>query len=407
MPKRLITFSSESGNSTKIHQFRIGQGISPELQPIPEGAIVGAPSGWPSLFQSPAGDFLGAASGGTAGVEGLYYWTDPLDLTTGAKITTPVFSGSVNCGAASNELLAIAGNNPFLYVLSRSDMSLKAVSTSGLGQVYAVAFSPDGSMLAVYHATAPYLRVYKTSDWSFVNVASGVQPSAPSLAVNGLTFSLDGAKLITASNGSLNIYNSATLARIVLTPTSWAGALILSKTNANHGFMAMHGTTNPCAARVDLTTGALSNVTGAPNCAGYSLALDDRERVLYVSLSAVSGDIFIRHFDADTLQELPIERGSLHQQVRAPSAALLILDTTPHQITGSVRDVGNNPAQRQVEAFDRNSSRLAAKTVSDPVTGNYVLRTNSAGPFDVRFKAANGELLNDLFYAKVMAEPIA
>ena len=73
-------------------------------------------------------------------------------------------------------------------------------------------------------------------------------------------------------------------------------------------------------------------------------------------------------------------------------------------IRGSVRDIDNNPAARKVRVFERSSGDLCGGTTSNPVTGDYELNVYEGDvDYDVQFMAATGELLNDLFFARVRA----
>ena len=83
-----------------------------------------------------------------------------------------------------------------------------------------------------------------------------------------------------------------------------------------------------------------------------------------------------------------------------------VYTSNPHQITGTVRDITNSPAARVVQAFRRSDGVIMAQTTSDETTGDYRLEVFDAGPYDVRFKTLDGELLNDLFYANVTPEPV-
>jgi len=80
------------------------------------------------------------------------------------------------------------------------------------------------------------------------------------------------------------------------------------------------------------------------------------------------------------------------------------------QITGTVRDVNNQPAARTVQAFSNVDGRLLGQTVSDAVTGDYQLVVpNKDELCDICFRALDSEDLNDLFFRKVKpseAEPV-
>lgn len=103
--------------------------------------------------------------------------------------------------------------------------------------------------------------------------------------------------------------------------------------------------------------------------------------------------------------EALVYRGLLYGATNA-AHSLLVLDSGRNKISGTVRDISNLPAKRMVRAFQRSTGVLVAQTESDPVTGNYTLLVDNAGPFDVQFYTEAGELLNDLLYSKVEAEPI-
>ena len=73
-------------------------------------------------------------------------------------------------------------------------------------------------------------------------------------------------------------------------------------------------------------------------------------------------------------------------------------------IRGSVRDVDNNPAARTVRIYERSTGELCATTTSNPVTGDYSANVYEGDvDYDAQFLAAPGELLNDLFFARVRA----
>ncbi|MEJ1938433.1 carboxypeptidase-like regulatory domain-containing protein, partial [Nostoc sp. NIES-2111] len=85
---------------------------------------------------------------------------------------------------------------------------------------------------------------------------------------------------------------------------------------------------------------------------------------------------------------------------------MVITYSTPYKITGTVRDISNNPVARVVRAHRRSDGELVAQTTSDASTGNYDLRVPDIGPYDVQFMTAAGELLNDLFYAQTEPQPV-
>ena len=77
---------------------------------------------------------------------------------------------------------------------------------------------------------------------------------------------------------------------------------------------------------------------------------------------------------------------------------------SPSVIRGSVRDVDNNPAARTVRIYERSTGEICATTTSDPVTGDYSAKVYEGDvDYDAHFLTAPGELLNDLFFARVRA----
>ena len=73
-------------------------------------------------------------------------------------------------------------------------------------------------------------------------------------------------------------------------------------------------------------------------------------------------------------------------------------------IRGSVRDVDNNPAARTVRIYERSTGEICSTTTSDPVTGDYSAKVYEGDvDYDAHFLTATGELLNDLFFARVRA----
>ena len=74
----------------------------------------------------------------------------------------------------------------------------------------------------------------------------------------------------------------------------------------------------------------------------------------------------------------------------------------PRYLRGPVRDIDGNPAERRVRAYNRVTKQLAGETKSDPITGDYELALygQSDTEYDIQFLANDGELLNDLFFAR-------
>lgn len=125
-----------------------------------------------------------------------------------------------NYCAFSSSLFAIvsqSGTQPELNVYNFPAMTSNHTVTTGNGNGYSCAFSPDGSLLAVgYDNSNGPLVVYHTSGWSTVSITGG-QPTGVRW-INTLEFSPDGTMLAvggnTASTGQiLTVYDTTTWAK--------------------------------------------------------------------------------------------------------------------------------------------------------------------------------------------------
>lgn len=116
---------------------------------------------------------------------------------------------------------------------------------------------------------------------------------------------------------------------------------------------------------------------------------------------AHAGAPYATIYDMATWAKIP-----LPSYINPPNAlsAIAISNPAPLVIRGGVRDADNNVAARTVRVLERSSGRICATTTSDPVTGDYSAKVYEGDvDYDVQFMAAPGELLNDLFFARVRA----
>lgn len=128
-----------------------------------------------------------------------------------------------------------------------------------------------------------------------------------------------------------------------------------------------------------------------------SAAYDPTNNTLYV-VGGPNGT-YVSLFDGTSYAAKPADKELAYLHWSGLSR-LAILARDQAQITGSVRDISNNPVAREVDIYERSSGILVARTMSDAVTGNYVAKLPYDGTFDAQFKIASGELLNDLFFAR-------
>lgn len=214
MPKRLVGIFYNETVSGRILTLR--QGLDPvaKLDVNPEYNVS---SNGNSFAVAPDGS--AAVAGANLTSNNMRYYADPANLGS-SFVPTASFAGGVLCCAINATLYAFGGSSPFLYVFDRATHTLKTLNTTGLGTVYTMDFSPDGTKLAVTHSNTPYVRIYNTSDWSIVNAATAT--------VNvpyACCFSKDSSKLVvfTSSSPFVNVYNPATGSRDqALTTTGYA-----------------------------------------------------------------------------------------------------------------------------------------------------------------------------------------
>lgn len=406
MPKRLLAFLTNESTPAKIMDMR--QGLDPIETPgvFPAYRMNGA-----SAFAiSPDQSY--AIHGSQAPSNNMNVYGDPANL---ADITSPAvsFSAAVVCVGCSNTHYAFGGGNPFLYVFIKSTGALQTLSTAGLGTLYAIEFSPDGKRMAVTHNTTPFVRIYNTEDWSFVNGGTAAGANCYSAM-----FSHDGSKLVTFSLSTpfVCVYNPVTGVRTNAITTSnsaissqLGGAKAVRSPRDSKTILYSLGS-SPWVASFDTETNVVTPfVAPSPTISGSGC--------IWVDPDPAEDAVYVQHAQGLTSPRRTItkfrisDRTAYEAQPTAFALALVgnptsingafaIIWTKSHKITGTVRDVGNSPAARKVRAYRRSDGLLMAETMSDPATGNYTIKVNDEGPYDVQFMTASGELLNDLFYAR-------
>lgn len=414
MPKRMIGMFYGEVVPARILDMRQGLPPLPRLEIDHGYAVVTGNAMALSPDQSYAVLGLDTTSAGN-----MQVYSDPANLG-GRTVPVVTFGGGVKAVAASNDYYAFAGYSPFLYVFKRSDGALQTVSTTGLGTVNAVEFSPDGTKMAVGHSTSPYLRVYNVADWSYVNAAT-----APGNTLRGVCFSHDGTKLVVCSDGSpyISMFDVATMAR-TYTNTNAAYGASISGACARRAVRSPIDTktvifsvgTSPWLAKFDTATTTPSLFTAPSPNIGATASVwvdpDPDEDAVYVNhqIGSLNPSRTISRFKISTGTLDAANPASLFRNIlfgnMSTHTAAVILMTTPYRITGTVRDVSNLPVARKIRAFRRSNGELVAETMSNASTGEYVLKVYDPGPFDVQFLDESGELLNDLFYAKTEPQAV-
>ncbi|QLI49417.1 hypothetical protein vBPaeMUSP18_23 [Pseudomonas phage vB_PaeM_USP_18] len=366
----------------------------------------------PGYAISPDGQKVVVTTG--AGGTGNYLYSDEglteQHIFPSAKTAVANFNGTINAIAASDGFFAVGGSSPFLYILDWSG-NLQSVSVTGIAQVRILAFSPDGLRLAVLHASAPYLRIYNTSDWSFVNVASGL--GIPGSSYNDLYFTGDGRLVVGSTTApylaTVDLDTGAILNSIssALSLNSVSGLMKHPDSNQLIWVGSNGSASNKHIGVYDLDSYQLSLPFADIGASIWSAVLDKVNReIIFLHADALGRNCSIIKLDEPSVFHDPGDDIKSHVTGTPSPQGLVILERDIARINGTVRDIDNLPAARRVIAFHREGGYMAASTMSDPSTGDYELIVENTDLHDVQFRVEEGELLNDLFFARVEPEAV-
>lgn len=330
---------------------------------------------------------------------------------------------SVAMVATSDQLFAVGGGSAReLTVYRWADLGVETVVVTGLGAVVDLRFSPDGAKLLVAHSIAPFLRIYNCADWSYIDA-----PTVATGAVSGgAEFTAD-SQFVVSRYGTgryLRVHNVVNLAvvnslsapvglsrgnlsgpacrSIVRHPTKPGKMLLLGRS----GTASAHAA--PIGYEYDVATNTLTPFQTAIHSGNsdvrshYFNPLDNSITMIHDEyINPTKGALVCTRVEVDTYTE--VDSGDIRDISAWHSKVMYFSDVIEFdcgQISGTVRDVNNLPAQRVVRAYRRSDGLLCAQTLSDPVTGDYVLQLPDQELYDVQFLTEDGELLNDLFYSK-------
>jgi len=314
---------------------------------------------------------------------------------------------------------------PFLQLLDLATLEPKSGFVSGLNDAcLAAAFSPDGSRLAVLYQGGKKLRQYDLTQAGFPYIETPATISVSDSYAATLSYSPDGNYLLASNKNylfalfdpqDLSLLKQWTGHASYYVKGLWLGEHYYAVNTYNSGGLAV--------ARVSTAGGyVLKELLDLKVPDGnvfkgrtYDLAYDAKASRMYLWHEPVSSGAFgifgLSWFDPslDTPETHPIievERPSNALYSSKEQNALLLLQKNLGEVRGTVRDVDNAPAARLVRAFNRQSGRLVAQTMSDALTGNYKMTLPDTQPVDVVFQSAQGELLNDLIFAKVIPDAL-
>lgn len=404
--RKLVIYGAIGGESLQVSQLRQG------LPALPEGGNAPNALNYSSYYSecqvavSPDNTkaALVTGSGGT-----MQLFRDLAEGDTFAAYNTPaaVYSGTIYACAAGNTLVAFGGgSSSYLMVFDWATISLKTLSVTGLGSVYGIAFSPDESKMAVVHRAAPYLRIYNTSDWTYIEPPTiGDRPGASPLAC---MWSKDGSRLVITNSSSpyLSVHSAACVRLHAITDSnkSYQSYALVRAEDGVSIYVGSQHTVSPARLFKFNTQTYVQTALPQPPGGVSSLALDEAEGYLYILHDRVSSSCLKRLKVASPVALESV--GELERRVFSYSGTMRIIERNTFAITGTVRSIDNLPVARVVRAYKRSSGLLMAQTTSNASTGDYSLILPDAGPYDVQFMSLDGELLNDLIFAYAQPSPV-
>ncbi|MFC3662920.1 WD40 domain-containing protein [Modicisalibacter luteus] len=174
-------------------------------------------------------------------------WSQVADLATDGFVEAIAFS-------ADGSLLAVTTTASHLYVFNTADWTQVVDITLMAGsQANALAFSPDGTMLAV-GIYDPAITLYETSGWTLV---AGTPTLASGDYVTAITFSPDGKQLAVGHSSSprLTLYNVADWTKVTGVPSQEARVPSLAY-SPDGQFLAVGVTSNPYLRAYEVVTWA-------------------------------------------------------------------------------------------------------------------------------------------------------
>ena len=416
---KLLSISSSS--TAKLMRFDLKQGF-PQATLDADTAVAhlnfsaANNTGYPRLRHQKKGKRAIMVSGGSG--SNFFLWND---FNNPAEIYIPPvsFSGMVFVAEINEMFYAVGGDSPFLYVFSAVDDTFIPVDTTGLGRVVDLKFSDDNSKMVVVHNTAPNIRIYNTADWTFQEPAGSIPAGINRQAVS---FSKDNTHIFTLglSTPFISVFKADMSERTRVetsgTYNCYANAKAEYHPYKENTIMVANGSGSTTGRKSFYEYNIISGVAAdifppehRVQCTAFSVCLTFG--LIYCAHSAVTESDGTRTYTSAIRLSDYTRIGNLTELEFVTSSVgtitdFTVIETDLHKVSGTVRDINNDPAARLITAHNRDSGKAVARTTSDPVTGNYELILPNSKEVDIQFHTADGELLNDLFYARVIPEPM-
>lgn len=164
--------------------------------------------------------------------------------------------------------LGVSGGSQKVVCTDLSNYSLVPAAEGITDNPVVIAYSPDGSKVAIGFDIAPYFRVFDANTWA------PIPDAIPTISgyVNDLTFSPDGTKLCIAHNGFGNYTVLDTSTWVPFTRPSVTSQCMTAKFSNNGNYLALGHTAGKRISVVDLNTWTL--VAGLPTLPGVCVTVD-------------------------------------------------------------------------------------------------------------------------------------
>ena len=358
----------------------------------------------------------GSVAAGWVG-SALRIYPDTSDMANFVQPSIQPAGGSAGaaCDVSANLVAIAGGSTAAVLVYDHSGNNIPIVATGLPAALLKIQFAQNGTKLLVFYSSSPFMRVYDTGTWAYfdVPVAGGVK--------TGLTEARNGRAILHLSgspyHGLFDFTTGAYTAIPALstyTNTNLNSMPLFCADPTNADCVFMGGSTGGAAARIiryNTVTNAVTVVPVADRLPSlnipYKMLIADEwfKRVYVIAAPITAGPTPpVFSFDAASLVLDPIDTLAGIYGSAVPTYAFIRGKGSRSVVSGSVRDVGNNPAAREVRALHSATGRLMGVTTSD-ASGNYSLRLGTLDPVDVVFKALPAENLNDLIYARVVPQP--
>lgn len=262
-----------------------------------------------------------------------------------------------------------------------------------------LAFSEDSNKLGVISGSTAILIDLATL------AATSVETGLSTLSC-GCCFSPDSTKLRYISSNVLRTYDLTTsaLSSVTFTGGGSSQSFAMSKDNS---LLLVGRSASPWILAFDfdgastLTPISIASSPLADTPRGLGISHDKKfAAIALTAAKTLDRTNFLLNLDTmefETARNIPQSCTNLTDVIN-----ITFTDPDARKISGFVTDKDGEPAARNITAYVRDTKRVAGRAVSDAITGAYeILVYDGDVEYDIQFEIADGEPLNDIFFARV------